>query len=72
MFILVTLLCLAASQLIAAAPHSSLTTYALKERHIVPRGWKRIGPAPAYQNVNLIISLKQDRFDELERHLYEG
>jgi tripeptidyl-peptidase-1 len=48
------------------------SSYAVKETHHVPRQWTRVGPAPAWHMINLQIGLKQGRFDELEKHLYEG
>ncbi|KAF2101914.1 subtilisin-like protein [Rhizodiscina lignyota] len=71
MFFLVFLSWLAASHLVIASALSSRSSYLLKEKHIVPTGWRRIGPAPAHRKVSLQISLRQDRFEELERHLYE-
>ena len=46
--------------------------YAVKERHVVPKKWTRIGRAPADAILELRIALKQSQFNELERHLYEG
>jgi tripeptidyl-peptidase-1 len=46
--------------------------YAIKETHFVPTKWERIGEAPGNHVVNLRIGLKQSRFEELERHLWEG
>lgn len=57
---------------VLASPLTSRSPYAVRERHRLPRGWTRVGPAPPNRLVNLQISLKSDRFDELERHLYEG
>ena len=48
------------------------SSYAIKETHHVPRQWRRVGPATAGSMMNLQIGLKQGRFDELEKHLYEG
>lgn len=50
----------------------SSRSYAVKERHVVPKQWTRIGRAPANTILELRIALKQSKFDELERHLYEG
>jgi tripeptidyl-peptidase-1 len=47
-------------------------SYEIKERHNVPSQWKRLRPAAAETMLELRIALKQSRFDELERHLYEG
>lgn len=46
--------------------------YVVKERHVVPKKWTRLGRAPADAILELQIALKQSKFDELERHLYEG
>lgn len=46
--------------------------YKIKERHHVPRRWTRFGPAPAKHPIQLQIGLKQGRFGDLERHLFEG
>ncbi|KAL9618720.1 MAG: hypothetical protein Q9160_006599 [Pyrenula sp. 1 TL-2023] len=45
--------------------------YGVKETHFVPREWERINRAPADHVIHLKIALKQGRFDELEKHLYE-
>ena len=46
--------------------------YAVKETHRVPDGFTRVGDAPSNHRVRLQVGLKQDRFEELMRHLYEG
>lgn len=46
--------------------------YAIKERHEVPPGFTREGDAPGNHLVRLQVALKQSKFDELERHLYES
>lgn len=46
--------------------------YAVQDKHPVPNGWSRVGPAPAEHLIKLQIGLKQSNFNELERHLYEG
>ena len=68
----VSLALLAASAPILSSPLRSRTEYAVKDTHNVPRQWYQVGPAPKHKLLNLHISLKQSRFDELERHLYEG
>ena len=55
-----------------ASPLRAQSEYWVKEHHNVPRKWTRIGAAPPHHVINLQIGLKQSRFDELERHLYEG
>lgn len=54
---------------VAATPVRS--SYAVKERHAVPREWTRIDDAPRRHTINLQIGIKQHRFDELEQQLYE-
>jgi tripeptidyl-peptidase I len=44
----------------------------VKDFHSPPTKWHKIGPAPAEHVINLQIGLKQSRFDELERKLFEG
>jgi len=46
--------------------------YSVKDTHCVPKAWREIGPAPAGHVLNLQIGLKQDRFHELEKLLYQG
>jgi tripeptidyl-peptidase I len=53
-------------------PLRTRSGYSIKERHNVPRKWKRVADAPSNHVINLQIGLKQSRFDELEEHLYEG
>ena len=48
------------------------SAYAVKDSHPVPGRWRRVGPAPGEHMLNLQIGLRQSRFDDLERHLYEG
>lgn len=55
-----------------ASPLRSRTAYAVKDTHNVPPKWSRISSAPKDHVLQLQIALKQDKFDELERHLYEG
>jgi tripeptidyl-peptidase-1 len=50
----------------------SRTPYVVKDRHHVPRQWTNVGRAPRGHMVHLQIGLKQESFDELEKHLYEG
>ena len=46
--------------------------YVVKDRHHVPRQWRRIGEAPRGHLIQLQIGLRQRSFEELERHLFEG
>jgi tripeptidyl-peptidase-1 len=55
-----------------ASPLKARTPYAVKEAHPVPRTWKAVSRAPGAHMLHMQIGLKQERFDELERHLYEG
>ncbi|KAF2426239.1 subtilisin-like protein [Tothia fuscella] len=56
---------------IAARSTHSRSPYAIREKHVVPKAWQRIGPAPADAVIDLRIALKQSRFDELEAHLFQ-
>ena len=58
--------------IVAATPVRVRSPYTVKETHPVPSKWSRTGPAPGHHLINLQIGLKQSKFDELERHLYEG
>ncbi|THV45499.1 hypothetical protein BGAL_0482g00140 [Botrytis galanthina] len=62
---------LAAQSALAGSVIRSRTNYAVKERHHVPRQWKRVARAPAEGIINLNIALKQSQFEELERQLYQ-
>lgn len=61
-----------AAQAAFASPLHSRTPYAVKESHPVPRKWTPVSRAPGDHMLHMQIGLKQERFDELERHLYEG
>lgn len=63
---------LAAQTALAGAVIRSRSNYAVKEKHYVPRQWKRVARAPAESIINLNIALKQSQFEELERQLYQG
>ena len=54
------------------SPLLSRYTYSVKDSHNVPSAWSRISAAPPDHWISLQIGLKQNRFHELERHLYEG
>lgn len=61
-----------AAQAVFATPIKVRTDYAVKEVHPAPRKWVSAGRAPSDHKLHLQIGLKQENFDELERHLYEG
>jgi len=61
-----------AAQAVFASPIKVRTDYAVKETHTIPRRWASAGRAPSNHMLHLQIGLKQERFDELERHLHEG
>ena len=46
--------------------------YAVKDRHPAPYGWSVVDIAPTDHVLDISIGLKQSRFDELERILYQG
>ncbi|KAF2118084.1 tripeptidyl peptidase-like protein [Lophiotrema nucula] len=45
--------------------------YAVKETHLLPHDFKRESDAPSNHLIRLSVGLRQGRFDELEKHLYE-
>ena len=61
-----------AAQAVLGTPIRARSPYAVKETHFAPRKWTPIDRAPADHMLHLQIGVKQDRFDELEKHLYEG
>lgn len=63
---------LLAANLALASPVRTRTAYEVKDSHNVPRKWSNIGQAPPNTVINLHIGLRQSKFNELERHLYEG
>lgn len=58
--------------IITGSPVRIRSTYSVKESHRVPGKWSCIGRAPRNHEIRLQIGLKQGRFSDLERHLYEG
>ena len=60
------------AETISASPLHSRTAYAIKDSHNVPRQWSKVSSASSDHILHLQIALKQNNFDELERHLYEG
>ncbi|KAI5248026.1 subtilisin-like protein [Aureobasidium subglaciale] len=54
-----------------ASPIQQRSPYAVKDSHFVPSKWRQVAPAPATQTIDLRIAVKQNAFDDLERHLYE-
>lgn len=61
-----------AAQAAFATPLKARTAYEVKEIHQAPRKWSSKGRAPSDHMLHMQIGLKQHKFDELERHLYEG
>ena len=55
-----------------ATPLPNQYAHVVKTAHPVPNTFSKVGPVPVNQVVNLQIGLKQSRFDELERQLYDG
>ncbi|KAL2069388.1 hypothetical protein VTL71DRAFT_14067 [Oculimacula yallundae] len=60
-----------AAEAVLGKPIQVRTSYAVKEKHWVPRRWTKMGRAPADKILNLQIGVKQNNFGELERHLNE-
>jgi hypothetical protein len=63
---------LGAAIVAVATPLKTGSEYRVKEHHNVSPKWSRIGDAPSNHIINLQIGLRQGRFAELERHLYQG
>jgi tripeptidyl-peptidase-1 len=61
-----------AAQIILGTPIRARTEYSVKETHPIPRGWSPAGRAHGNHMLHLQIGLKQENFDELDRHLYES
>ena len=61
-----------AAQAALATPVRARIAYEVKDVHQVPRRWSSQGRAPSNHMLHMQIGLKQHKFDELERHLYEG
>lgn len=55
-----------------ASSINARTPYQVKSSHPVPRQWQKLDRAPADHRLEMRIGLKQSRFNELERELYEG
>lgn len=53
------------------APSAHSQSYAVKEEHVVPRGWTAVSRAPVSHLINLQIGLKQTNQDVLEQHAVE-
>lgn len=63
---------LATQALAAALPDPFINTdYTVKETHSIPRGWSRVSKPSKDHLLELQIGLKQERFDELRKHLFE-
>lgn len=60
-----------ATLITSTAPKPITSRYAVKETHAVPREWTRIDDAPRRHTIHLQIGIKQSRFGELEKHLFE-
>lgn len=60
-----------ASASVIARSGSNPLNYAVKETHFVPRGWSSVGNPHPDQVLDIKIGIKNKRFAELERHLYE-
>ncbi|TID18702.1 tripeptidyl-peptidase I [Venturia nashicola] len=54
-----------------ASPVASRSSYAVAEHHPVPKGWKKVGPAPKSSVIKLQIGLKQANKGAVEQHLLQ-
>ena len=70
-FNIVQCLALLATTFALSPPEKRDWVYARHDSSAIPRGWKLVAPAPDSAMVKLRIALPQNRFDELENHLYE-
>jgi tripeptidyl-peptidase-1 len=70
-FIKKSLVLSALGALVSAGSPSSSSPYMVKERHVVPRSWKAVGPADKSAIVNLQIGLKQSNEGVIEEHLLQ-
>jgi tripeptidyl-peptidase-1 len=61
-----------AAQASFASPLRARSPYSVKEIHPVPGRWTAVSRALGDHMLHMQIGLKQEKFDELERHLYEG
>lgn len=66
-----TILFFALTQGIEAVSHRQRSPFLLKERHDVPHGWLRDGPASKSNFIELQVGLKQRIENAVERHLEE-
>ena len=57
---------------VLSRPSPIRSKLAVKDSINVPPRWTPLGPASPQQMIPLQIGLKQGRFDELEKNLYEG
>ncbi|KAF2161061.1 hypothetical protein M409DRAFT_69933 [Zasmidium cellare ATCC 36951] len=72
MFVSNLLLAIGSFTAVQALPKSNTrSTYAVKERHIVPRSWTRVGSASKHETIHLQIGLKQQNEGQIEEHLLE-
>lgn len=71
MYIIALLSAAIAAPAVFATPIAR-SSYAVKESHHAPREWTRLNRAHGRKTIELQIGLKQGRFDELDRHLYES
>ncbi|KXT17298.1 hypothetical protein AC579_526 [Pseudocercospora musae] len=71
MFFTQVALSLSAIGIASGHPSAKRTSYAIKERHIVPRSWTKLGPASKRDTLQLAIGLKQQNEGLIEQHLME-
>jgi tripeptidyl-peptidase-1 len=71
MYFTTSVLVAALSARVLATPIAR-SPYVVKETHYVPQEWSKQDRSHGGKTIQLQIGLKQGRFDELDRHLYEG
>lgn len=61
-----------AAYAVNAVPTDNRRSYLVKETHHAPRQWEKIERAPATHVIDLHIGVRQGKFEELEKRLFEG
>lgn len=56
----------------STSPIQAKSPYVVKDSHFVPAKWRQVSAAPSTHKIDLRIAVKQNQFNDLERHLYEG
>lgn len=71
MFVTSILCAIGTISAVSALPSTLRSSYAVKERHNVPRAWTRLGEASKSDRIHLSIGLRQSNEGLVEKHLLE-